>query len=119
MMGELMNTPESMTAGLFVVATAPAGWYQVNDQARRWFDGHRWTEYYAPVITRVISQRFVSDRGAGDIGLNVMMVIMTLGMWLPVWGVLAAVRGIRHRHFRRLRLVLGSRSRLAPLPVAH
>lgn len=102
-MGELMNTPKAVTAGLFVVATAPAGWYEVNDHARRWFDGHHWTEHYAPVLAQIAPRRARADGGVGDIGLNVMLAIMTFGTWLPVWGVLAAIRGIRVlRHPRNL-----------------
>ncbi|MBC7517486.1 MAG: DUF2510 domain-containing protein [Microbacteriaceae bacterium] len=102
-----------MTTGLILATTAPAGWYQINGQVRRWFDGRRWTEHYAPVLTRVTSERLGLGGENVSVGLHVMMVIMTLGAWLPVWGVLTALRGIRNRAFNHS--LQERRVKLAPI----
>ena len=103
------------TDGLFVVATAPAGWYEIDDTTRRWFDGRDWTDYYAPILRLVPA--IDPERASGmeldsdldpdmqprpvvwptgpNNGLHLVMAIMTLGLWLPVWGVVASVALVR------------------------
>lgn len=92
------------TDGLFVVAHAPAGWYDVGDGRRRWFDGRQWTEHYAPILTLVdvdYSQPEVAPLPAVTHGLHLVMAIMTLGAWMPVWGLLTLRQVIRRRRTRR------------------
>lgn len=75
----------NLTAGLFVVASAPAGWYDINEDTRRWFDGRSWTDHYAPIVRLVpdIDPQPVPVRT--NHGFHAIMVIMTLGAWMPVW----------------------------------
>ncbi len=92
------------TDGLFVVAHAPAGWYDIDDGRRRWFDGREWTEHYAPILTLVdvdYSQPEVEPVPTVTHGLHLVMAIMTLGAWMPVWGVLALRRVILELRTRR------------------
>lgn len=83
------------TDGLFIVASAPAGWYEVDEGIRRWFDGRQWTDHYAPVLSLVSSYDPVRTNYPTLHGLHLMMAIMTLGAWLPVWVAVATVNAIR------------------------
>lgn len=94
------------TEGLFVVASAPAGWYEVSEESRRWFDGRSWTDHYAPVTSRPVSPEpalaipdpvvVVASRADArgtrhpNHGFHLIMIIMTLGVWMPVWAVVMA-----------------------------
>ena len=84
-----------VTDGLFVVASAPAGWYDIDDTVRRWFDGRRWTDHYAPILNLVPDLEPVS-RGPNH-GFHVIMVIMTIGAWAPVWLTVSACRIVQLR----------------------
>ena len=81
------------------VASAPAGWYEIGFGRRRWFDGHGWTDHYAvvPPETAVATAR----RIPADHGFHLIMTVMTMCAWLPVW-VLAAGWGALHRAPRRM-----------------
>ena len=86
---------QKLTNELFVVASAPAGWYDIDDAIRRWFDGRHWTEHYAPILNRVPDLKPVS-RGPNH-GFHVIMVIMTIGAWAPVWLTVGACRIVQLR----------------------
>ena len=75
----------SLTNGLFVVASAPAGWYDIDDSTRRWFDGRGWTDHYAPILILVPDTDSVAEQSSTNHGFHAIMVIMTLGVWAPVW----------------------------------
>ncbi len=83
--------------GLFVVAAAPAGWYDVTGDMRRWFDGRRWTDHYAPRLTLVpdLEPEPVRLHHRTDHGLHAILVVMTLGAWTPVWVGVALVNSVR------------------------
>ena len=87
----------AITDGLFVVASAPAGWYDVGDGSRRWFDGRRWTDHYAPVPTLVpeLDAEPVKTHFRTEHGFHLIMVVMTLGMWAPVWAGVTVCNVIR------------------------
>lgn len=88
---------QAPTDGLFVVAAAPAGWYDVADDVRRWFDGRRWTDHYAPKLTLVpeLEPEPVRLHRRTDHGLHAILVVMTLGAWTPVWAGVALVNSVR------------------------
>lgn len=88
---------QAPTDGLFVVASAPAGWYDVGDSTRRWFDGRSWTDHYAPCLTLVpdVGADPVPVRPRTDHGLHAILVVMTLGAWAPVWIGVSLYNGVR------------------------
>jgi hypothetical protein len=82
--------------GLFVVAAAPAAWYETGDGRRRWFDGRQWTDHYAPMLTLVPTPDApVHTHHSTAHGFHLIMAIMTLGAWLPVWAVVTVCNVIR------------------------
>lgn len=91
------------TEGLFIIAIAPAGWYEIGGGTRRWFDGRQWTDYYAPVLVLLPESDHLAESEASSLpvplqvnhGFHLIMTIMTLCAWLPVWGVMTAVGAIR------------------------
>ena len=87
--------PRPTTEELFVVAAAPAGWYEVGDGLRRWFDGRQWTDHYAPVLSLVSTDNLVRTNHPTNHGFHLIMAIMTLGAWTLVWAVVAACNIIR------------------------
>ena len=86
---------QELTDGLYIVASAPAGWYDIDDAIRRWFDGRCWTDHYAPILNLEPDLKPVS-RGPNH-GFHVIMVIMTLGAWAPVWLTVGACRIVQLR----------------------
>lgn len=98
-----MNDAEETTEGLFVVANAPAGWYQIAADMRRWFDGREWTDYYAPVLDSepdvpgapLPPSRFPLSRAS--VGFHLIMVVATMGFWLPILLIVVIVRSIPRR----------------------
>ena len=86
-----------LTDGMFVVASAPAGWYDIDDDTRRWFDGRGWTDHYAPILKLAPEIDPALVRVSTNHGFHAIMVIMTLGAWAPIWmsvGVCNVVRAI-------------------------
>jgi len=84
------------------VASAPAGWYDIGSGRRRWFDGRGWTDHYAPMPpeTTVASSR----RHPADHGFHLIMTVMTLCAWLPVWALAAGWSAARRTPHRTIRL---------------
>ncbi|HEV7957277.1 MAG: hypothetical protein JWL94_2131 [Microbacteriaceae bacterium] len=80
--------------GLFVVASAPAGWYEVAGGSRRWFDGRQWTSYYAPLESRPDAE-VGARRHQTNHGFHLIMIVMTLGVWLPVWAIMLTKNVVR------------------------
>ena len=80
------------------VAFAPAGWYDIGFGRRRWFDGRGWTDHYAPMPTETAAVS--ARRNPADHGFHLIMTVMTLCAWLPVWAIAvgwsAARRAPRH-----------------------
>lgn len=87
---------EPSLEGLVVVAAAPAGWYETGDGRRRWFDGRQWTDHYAPVLTLVtpLEAPLLTHHSTGH-GFHLIMALMTIGAWLPVWAVVTVCNVIR------------------------
>jgi len=89
------STAVADTTGLFVVAAAPAGWYDQTDGSRRWFDGRQWTDHFAPQLRLVPDLRPERTHYATDHGFHVIMVVMTLGVWAPVWAAVGCANVLR------------------------
>lgn len=84
-----------LTHGLFVVASAPAGWYDIDKVTRRWFDGRGWTDHYAPILRLVPDIGEVTLHIRTNHGFHVIMVIMTLGAWAPIWVTVGVCNSVR------------------------
>lgn len=81
------------------VAFAPAGWYDIGSGRRRWFDGRGWTDHYAAMPPETTSAR----RHPADHGFHLIMTVMTLCAWLPVWAVAAGWSAVRRAPRRMVR----------------
>ncbi|MFP7834213.1 DUF2510 domain-containing protein [Marisediminicola sp. LYQ134] len=107
--------PTASLCDLFIIATAPAGWYEVSHGMRRWFDGRSWTDYYAPVLPVVAESLPAATPAASNDsggsreltgtsdspvdltnhGFHLIMTVMTLAAWTPVWLAAVAVTSVR------------------------
>ena len=65
---------------------APAGWYPVPEGGSRWWDGTTWTEHRAGPVLPVVSYR---DPLETNHVLHLLLSVLTCGLWLPVWFVIA------------------------------
>jgi hypothetical protein len=69
------------------------GWYQVPDGRLRYWNGDRWTG-----TVRALEPVTIEIRRKGDFVSNLMLTILTCGLWAPVWMIRA---GPRYRVKRR------------------
>ncbi|MBC7723767.1 MAG: DUF2510 domain-containing protein [Burkholderiaceae bacterium] len=98
---------------LFVTAAAPAGWYDTGENVRRWFDGRGWTEHYAPAAVLAASIGPVATRGRTNHGFHLIMAIMTIGLWVPLWAAVCLCdlgRSLRSRSVSAERAAVPRRS---------
>ena len=69
--------------------TAVAGWYDDGSGRSRWWDGMQWSDAFAPVVQVVQPQQVVQVVSRKSYktshGFHLLMSIVTLGLWLPVW----------------------------------
>lgn len=71
--------------------TTPAGWYDDGSGRQRYWDGAQWTEHFAPIaspVQVVTNTPVVVERGKvykTSHGFHLIMSLITLGMWIPVW----------------------------------
>ena len=72
---------------------AAPGWYNDGTGRQRWWDGHQWSAHYAdqqqvqPVYVGAPAAVVVPQRKMYKTshGFHLVMSIITLGFWLPVW----------------------------------
>lgn len=53
----------------------------------RFWDGSHWTD-----ATRVLKMTRIEYKPAGDVFTNLMLTVLTMGLWAPVWMVRAGER---------------------------
>lgn len=65
--------------------TAAAGWY-VRGHQQQWWDGANWTEHFAPLAqaAQAVPVVVVGTHKTSH-GFHLIMSIITLGLWIPVW----------------------------------
>jgi hypothetical protein len=72
---------------------APADWYDFQGR-QRWWDGASWTENWGPTAAPnsvvVVQQR----QGTNHI-LHLLLSVVTFGLWIPVWVIVATVNSLR------------------------
>lgn len=76
-----------------MTAIAPAAWYPDPDNAtlQRYWDGAKWTEHRAPAVAS--TQTMIVNRGTNH-AFHLVMTIVTFGLWLPVWIIVAIVNAV-------------------------
>ena len=75
----------------------PAGWYDdpASPNVLRWWDGTAWGEQRAPKLAGpqvVVNQRRAYKTSHG---FHLLMSIITLGLWLPVWLIVGIYNAAR------------------------
>lgn len=86
-------------------SSTPAGWYPdpAGQPGQRYHDGGRWTEHFVPTppptpppaaapIAPVMAVA-VSQGGGTNHGLHLVLTLLTCGLWLPIWLLVALVSG--------------------------
>jgi hypothetical protein len=92
-----------MTTAHPAPASSPAaGWYPDAQGVQRWWDGQGWTEHVQPQpVPQQYAQPVIVDNGSDrrfyktSHGFHLIMSIVTLGLWLPVWGIMAIMNSTR------------------------
>lgn len=81
--------------------TMPANWYPdpQSPGILRYWDGTRWTEHRsaaAPTATATVYNNVVVPRGGGngDIGVHLILTILTCGLWIPIWIIIEIIKAI-------------------------
>lgn len=73
--------------------SVPAGWYDdPSSRLKRWWDGEKWTEHFAPVEAHpqvVVNQINAPAKKRVNHALHLVLTILTVGLWAPVWIILA------------------------------
>ena len=65
-----------------------------SSKLKRWWDGEKWTENFAPVASGghpqvVVTQVNGSGKKRVNHTLHLILTIFTFGLWAPVWIILA------------------------------
>jgi hypothetical protein len=88
-----MNITQSpVPADIPAPITHPAGWYRdpFDHTIMRWWDGHAWTAYTQQTVQSVVVHQ---DRGKPvNHALHLILSILTAGLWLPVWLIIAIAK---------------------------
>lgn len=63
----------------------PPGWYPHDMTRQRYWDGSSWTDHFAPLPAAVV----VSTGTRTNHVFHLLMTLITLGLWLPVWFIVA------------------------------
>lgn len=68
---------------------SPAGWYPdpSGKAMQRYFDGTEWTDHYAPATPQPAG--VVTLGGANHVA-HAIIALLTCGLWLPIWAIVAA-----------------------------
>jgi hypothetical protein len=90
---------------------APAGWYQIDSQVERWWDGSQWGEQYRPIarprsVTPAPPRKSVTYSPARTSHtFHLLMTLLTCGLWAVfVWLPISIINSLRRdksvTHFR-------------------
>ena len=73
------------------VPSPSPGWYPdpSGKPMQRYFDGAAWTEHYAPAAAAPAAVGVVTVGGTNHV-VHAIISVMTCGLWLPVWLIIAA-----------------------------
>ncbi|MGW0157844.1 DUF2510 domain-containing protein [Mycobacterium sp. NPDC003323] len=75
------------------------GWYPdpAGQPGQRYHDGHRWTEHFTPTPPAHPAPQAVavavSHGGGTSHGLHLVLTLLTCGLWLPIWALVAIFGG--------------------------
>lgn len=71
------------------VATTPPGWYPAGPGMLRYWNGQGWTSHTAPAAPPVPVVVVAAAPSGPNHILHLLLTVLTFGMWLPVWIVVA------------------------------
>lgn len=72
---------------------AAPGWYPDATGVIRWWDGQAWTAHVQPQPQHVIVHN-VPGKPVNHV-LHAILTVLTVGMWLPVWLIVAIAKNGR------------------------
>lgn len=82
---------------------APAGWYPVDSQVERWWDGHQWGEQFRPIAQPQHQPVVMPPRKAVTYSpartshtFHLLMTLLTCGAWAVfVWLPISIINALR------------------------
>ena len=75
----------------------PPGWYQTGTGLERWWDGRTWGPQTRPLPAVVPHKAVAWVPHQTHPTFHLIMTLITCGLWLPVWLVIAIVQGMTKR----------------------
>lgn len=89
-MSEIVPVNAAPAAPAVVAPAVPAGWYLDSaSKQQRWWDGQKWTEHFAPATAAAPAQVVIVNKKQTNHVFHLLMTILTVGLWIPVWIIVA------------------------------
>jgi hypothetical protein len=96
-----VSYPTSSTYSTPSAPATPANWYPDphSPGILRYWDGVQWTDHRsaaAPAASAVVYNNIVVPRGGGngDVGVHLILTILTCGAWIPIWIIIEIIKAI-------------------------
>lgn len=75
----------------------PPGWYPNGPGLERWWDGRAWGPQVRALPQAGPHRAVTWERNRTSHVFHLLMTLLTCGLWLPVWAVVAILNGITKR----------------------
>lgn len=73
------------------------GWYPSGTNLERWWDGQQWGPQTRPTVTAIPRKAVAWVPHQTHPLFHLIMTVLTCGLWLPVWLVIAIIQSVTKR----------------------